>query len=100
MSKIVIDDKDTGIDHADEGPWRGYHLTTEGTSLADLEANASITEVDQDGGDLNTYALGDARRDVYERGCQMIETAIDDYIAALRDRSYQIDQAIDESKGS
>lgn len=63
-TKYVIDHADLEVDHADEGEWRSYHLSAQGNTLAELLADAHITEVDQDGGELNTYHLVDARDDV------------------------------------
>ncbi len=40
---------------ADEGPWRSYNLESYGDSLKELWDNATVSEVDQDGGELVTY---------------------------------------------
>lgn len=53
-------DTDLGIDYADEGAWRSYEMTTHGDSLAELLENVTIAEIDQDGGELDCYGLGDA----------------------------------------
>lgn len=57
-------DTDLGIDYADCGPWRSYHLTTDGNTKAELIENATIAEVDQDGGELNDYGLKQCDREV------------------------------------
>jgi len=57
-------DTDLGIDYADCGAWRSYHLNTFGTTQEELRENATISEIDQDGGELNCYGLEEARNDV------------------------------------
>ncbi len=49
----------TGITIEDEGPYLEWCLDAEGDSLWDLLENASLTQVDQDGGDHRTQALSE-----------------------------------------
>lgn len=65
-------DQDLGIDYRDIGPWRSYQLQTQGDTLQELIENAVISEVDQDGGDLDYYDLGDASNEIYESGMRLI----------------------------
>lgn len=51
---------DLGIDYQDAGPWRSYVLTAQGTTFKELLKDATIEEVDQDGGTLNYYGIEDA----------------------------------------
>ena len=53
-----------GIPYEDCGAWRSYHLMAEGNDIGELWADAHISEVDQDGGDINDYPLEDAGNDV------------------------------------
>jgi len=57
-------DTELGIDYADCGPWRSYHLYAIGDTEREMREDASITEIDQDGGELNCYGLEDARLEV------------------------------------
>jgi hypothetical protein len=59
-----IDCKDLGVDWQDAGPWRSFDLTTHGETLEEMRANAAISEVDQDGGELCTYGLEECSSDV------------------------------------
>ena len=65
MKSITID-TDLGLEYQDEGPWRSYNLTTNGSSLQELLDNATISEVDQDGGDLDYYGFNEASNKIQE----------------------------------
>lgn len=58
-------DTDLGIDYRDSGRWRSYQLYASGNSEAELMEDATISEIDQDGGDLATYGLEDASNEVH-----------------------------------
>ena len=53
-------DQDSGVEHADGGPWRSYHIYSEGNTAKELWENTTIEEVDQDGEAWNSYGLNDA----------------------------------------
>lgn len=57
---VIIENEELGVDWEDEGPWRSFHLDTEGECLANLLDNASVAAVDQDGGDLYNESLYDS----------------------------------------
>ena len=76
MSKYIIEDLELGIEYQDSGPWRDYRLDSEGNNLEELENNAWIMEVDQDGGDLNHYEIGDAESSVYDAAIKAIKEVI------------------------
>lgn len=76
MSVYNIDITDIGIDWQDAGPWRSYGVESYGDTVADVMANAVIYELDQDGGELNCYALYDANMDVREAAKKAILEAI------------------------
>jgi hypothetical protein len=63
--KHSFDCYDLDVDHQDAGPWRSYELTASGDTFEELAKDATISEIDQDGGELNSYAVGDARPEVY-----------------------------------
>lgn len=65
MPNVVID-TDTEVDFADSGAWRSFQLTTHGSSLTELMTNATIAEIDQDGGDINCYDLEDASNEIQD----------------------------------
>jgi hypothetical protein len=52
-------DEDLGIEWRDAGPWRSYHLTASGNNEEELFEDATIEEVDQDGGTLDCYGYND-----------------------------------------
>lgn len=54
-----IQNQDLGIDYQDEGPWRSYELSTDGTNVKELQENCTVSEIDQDGGELRTYGWED-----------------------------------------
>ena|ERR1700722_5834530 len=60
-NKYYIPDGDLGIDYSDSGSWRSYEISNacdndKETFLREL----SISEVGQDGEELNTYGFDDA----------------------------------------
>ena len=58
MSKIKYTiDTDLGIEYADTPPWRSYHLTASGNTIDDLYNDITVSEVDQDGGDIDCYGI-------------------------------------------
>jgi hypothetical protein len=69
--RITID-QDLGTEYRDAGPWRAYHVMTSGDSLGELIANAVISEIDQDGGEIVTYDLPDASNAVQESALRLI----------------------------
>ncbi len=69
-------DTNLDTDYQDEGPWRSYTLSAYGDSLEELIADACISEVDQDGGELNTYSLEDAPNDVSDEANVILMSCI------------------------
>ena len=61
---IHIDWVDIGVDYKDVPPGRNYELYTWGNSIEECIENASISEIDQDGGELDTYIFYDATNNV------------------------------------
>jgi hypothetical protein len=56
-------------EHRDCGPWRSYELLAAGDTLEELLADATITEIDQDGGEIKSYGLdygNEATDEAYE----------------------------------
>jgi hypothetical protein len=64
MIDLNIDD--LGVDYQDAGPWRSYSFHTYGSTLEDLWDNATVSEIDQDGGELNCYGASEASKEVYD----------------------------------
>lgn len=64
MSKIQIDGYDLDVEWRDSGKWRSYELTTHGDTVQQAIDNAAISEVDQDGGEIDTYGFDDASNEV------------------------------------
>lgn len=70
---MITIDKDLGIEWRDSGVWRSYRLTSNGECSDELLANATVEELDQDGGSLNCYGYEDASGEV----ATAVEKAID-----------------------
>lgn len=66
-------DIDTGYEHLDEGPWRSYRLSTDGSNEAELIQNAHIFEVDQYGGSLSNYPLEFTNTYLYNLSVNLIK---------------------------
>jgi hypothetical protein len=64
------------IDFADEGPWRSFHMDTQGETLVELINNATITEIDKDGGELNCYGIPDADPNTVEAVFDVLELVL------------------------
>lgn len=62
---MYIDIDDVGYDHRDAGPWRSYGFTSVGHTRDELLDNGHIWEMDQDGGELRDYPLGDTGGGLY-----------------------------------
>lgn len=69
-------DTELGISYQDCGPWRSYHLETAGDSLEELIQNATVSEVDQDGGELDCYGLDDCSSQVEKVCLELIHEKI------------------------
>jgi len=69
-------DKELGIDWQDAGPWRSFHLTASGCSEKELVEDATIAEIDQDGGELDCYGLDDCGTEVYETVMDLINETV------------------------
>jgi len=61
--KITID-TDLGIDYCGSGRFRPYGLSTYGNSYYELLNNVTVSEVDQDGGEIVSYGLEECSREV------------------------------------
>jgi len=70
--RYIIEEEELGISFQDEGPWRSWHLSTYGDSIASLIWNADISEIDQDGGSIDFYPLEDAEPDILAAAEQII----------------------------
>lgn len=70
-------DTEMGIDFADAGPWRSYHLETSGDSFNEMVENATVSEVDQDGGTIDAYGLSDASSEVENACLRLILDKVD-----------------------
>ena len=82
MTQINID-TELSTPYEDSRQWRSYHLTASGRDLLELVHDATISEVDQDGGDIMSYGLEDAPQDVREEAGLVIATHV--YIKKNRD---------------
>ena len=71
-NQITIEVYDLEVDYQDAGPWRCYSFYSQGNTIEDLVINGVISEIDQDGGELDCYGLDDAPNDVIEAAIQLI----------------------------
>lgn len=57
-----------------DGPFRSLHLSAEGHSVEEMELSATISEIDQDGGECESYALSDVGGKNYELAMSLIRS--------------------------
>lgn len=69
-------EQDLDIDYADNGRWRSYQLYANGDSLAELIKEATISEIDQDGGEIRSYSLHDCSSEVFNAAIIIIENKV------------------------
>ncbi len=48
---------DVGVEYENEGQWRSYDIEAYGDTEEEFFNNATISEVDQDGGEITCYGL-------------------------------------------
>lgn len=76
MKRVEIDGLNLDVDYRDIGQWRCYELFTSGNTLNECVDNATIYEIDQDGGEITNYDLGNAEDEVYEASLEEIKKAL------------------------
>lgn len=76
MKRYMIQNLDLGVDYRDHGVWRSYELTAECNSLAELIDSAIISEIDQDGGEIDAYGIEFASQEVALAALRAIERVI------------------------
>lgn len=100
IRRFMVDCENMDIDYQDAGPWRSYEMTATGDTFEEMCEDATITEVDQDGGEIASYSISDASTKVVKRGEAMIMNCIEKWqrnqIEAARD--YKTNQKIAEAK--
>lgn len=69
-------DTDLDLMYQDHGPWRSYRLTASGDTESELIADATIEEVDQDGGTLRVYGLEQTTNQISDLAIQEISNTI------------------------
>lgn len=65
-------ESELNVEFTDEGPWRSYRLYTSGRYIQDFIDNASIEEIDKDGGTLRTYELDKSSDEVLQAAIKII----------------------------
>lgn len=63
MSRYNID-TELGVDWCDEGPWRSFRLSAAGNTPMELIDDAVVEAVDQDGGTIDCYGIGEYSSEV------------------------------------
>jgi Fe-S-cluster containining protein len=72
----MLIDCEIGIDYADCGPWRSYHVYAEGETVEQLMNDATISEVGQDGGDLDSYSFAGASETIQDKLISIFEASL------------------------
>lgn len=67
---------DLGIQYQDIPPWRSYEVSAEGNTLEELLDECYISEIDQDGGELNTYHFTNGSNEAIKIIYNLIEQEI------------------------
>ena len=57
--KMFYLDEELDVEYRDNGHWRSYHIDGQGTTMLELLADVTISEEDQDGGEIACYGLED-----------------------------------------
>lgn len=70
-----IECTDIGVDYCGPGPWRNYELMAYGDTVEACLEDATISEIDQDGGELRTYGFDEAGNDVADAVERIIKDA-------------------------
>lgn len=65
LHRYYMPDSDLETEWRDAGPWRSYHVSEcAAETLKEFFEELTISEIDQDGGDLDVYGYADAPRAV------------------------------------
>lgn len=79
-----IDESDLGIDYQDSGQWRSYGIESSGETIEELFENATIYEIDQDGGEIDCYSMDDADVEISKIArkylSDLVSSSIDDIL--------------------
>jgi hypothetical protein len=84
MIELNVDD--LGVNYQDCGPWRSYSFNTFGSTLEELWDNATVSEIDQDGGEIDCYGAGEAPMEVFN----MIEKIINEAFGSMKNKGERI----------
>jgi len=94
MRKVEITGLNLDVYYRDIGQWRSYELSTSGKTLSECLDNAVIFEIDQDGGELDNYDIGNAEGEVYNAAENAIKKAL---VANAKEAAMaKFDEAIDK----
>lgn len=69
-------DSDLGVNWQDAGQWRCYQIYSIGDSLKELYEEATISEIDQDGGEIDTYGLNECDSEVYTAAIKQLNELV------------------------
>lgn len=87
-----ISESDIGVEYRNIGPWRCYGLESHGETIEELFDNAVISEIDQDGEEVQSYSIEFADNDVYSAAhkyiSHLVSTTVDDIL--LEEEYYEI----------
>ena len=69
-------DTDLKTEFRDCGLWRSYWLYANGSSFDALCDDATISEIDQDGGEIASYGLGDASNELRDEVESLVKAKV------------------------
>lgn len=72
MSRFREIESNLEIDYRDVPPWRSFEVSARGNSVSEMLVDATISEIDQDGGEIRSYGLEDASNEVSQRAESLI----------------------------
>jgi hypothetical protein len=73
----------SGVEFADEGQWRSYEVDQVlSNSLSEAVEDLTISEVDQDGGEITCYGFVDAPYDVQTAVATLLNETLDNVLDA------------------
>jgi hypothetical protein len=74
--KYKIEDAEMPTELNDEGQWCGYRLDADGDTVDEMFANAVVTAVDQDGGDIWSLLLSECENEFQDDAEKMIKNVV------------------------
>ena len=71
--KVYFEFEDLEIEYRDSEQWRSYSFSCSGNSLGSCLSDVTVSETDQDGGELGCYGFDEASSEAQEKIVKAIE---------------------------